>query len=39
MKLSHRHMLVYGLLLLAWALVLGWQTAEHFRVESAARAH
>jgi signal transduction histidine kinase len=35
----YRHRtLVYGLLLLAWALLLGWQTAEHFRVERAARA-
>jgi len=38
MELNHRRTLIYGLLLLAWVLVLGWQTAEHFRVERAARA-
>jgi signal transduction histidine kinase len=38
MEPSRRRTLIYGLLLAAWALVLGWQTAEHFRVESAARA-
>ncbi len=37
MKLNNRHTLIYGLLMLGWALVLGWQTAEHFRVESTAR--
>jgi len=37
MELNHRRTLIYGLLLLAWVLVLGWQTAEHFRVERAAR--
>jgi signal transduction histidine kinase len=34
----NRRTLIYGALLLAWVLVLGWQTAEHFRVERAARA-
>src|ERR1700693_3335167 len=38
MEPSRRRTLIYGLLLAAWALVLGWQTAEHFRVEGAARA-
>ena len=31
-------MLVYGALLTLWALILGWQVAEHFRVRRAARA-
>jgi signal transduction histidine kinase len=38
MELARRNALVYGLLLAAWVLILGWQTAEHFRVERAARA-
>ena len=38
MELNRRRSLVYGFLLLAWVLVLGWQTAEHFRVQRAARA-
>ena len=38
MESARRHTLVYGLLLAAWALILSWQTAEHFRVERAARA-
>jgi len=38
MEPNRRRTLVYGLLLLAWVLVLGWQTAEHFRVNRAARA-
>ena len=38
MEPNRRRTLIYGLLLLAWVLVLGWQTAEHFRVERAARA-
>ena len=29
---------MYGLLIAAWVVVLGWQVAEHFRVERAARA-
>jgi len=37
MEMSRRSTLIYGLLLVAWALVLGWQTAEHFRVQQAAR--
>lgn len=38
MQPVRRHALVYGLLLAAWALILVWQTAEHFRVERVARA-
>ncbi|HTS17005.1 MAG TPA: ATP-binding protein [Verrucomicrobiae bacterium] len=38
MDISRRSTLIYGLLLAAWVLVLGWQTAEHFRVRRAARA-
>ena len=38
MKPNRRRALIYGLLLLTWVLLLGWQTAEHFRVERAARA-
>ena len=38
MELARRNALVYGLLLAAWVLILGWQTAEHFRVEKLARA-
>ena len=38
MDISRRSTLIYGLLLAAWMLVLGWQTAEHFRVRRAARA-
>ena len=37
MDLKRHRTLVYGCLLLAWALVLGWQTAEHFHVKRAAR--
>lgn len=36
--MNRRNALVYGLLLTAWVLILGWQTAEHFRVQRAARA-
>ena len=32
-----RRSLVYGLLLAAWLLLMGWQGAEHFRVKGAAR--
>ena len=35
---ARRHLLVYGLLLTAWGLVLGWQVAEYFRVRASARA-
>ncbi len=38
METNSRHKLIYGVLLFAWLLVIGWQTAEHFRVERAARA-
>jgi len=37
MELTRRSLLVYGLMLAAWALLLGWQVTEHFRVERAAR--
>ena len=37
MEINRRSTLIYGFLLVAWALVLGWQTAEHFRVQQAAR--
>lgn len=37
MDLARRSTLIYGFLLAAWTLVLGWQTAEHFRVQRAAR--
>ena len=37
MKPSRPNALVYGLLLLAWVLVVGWQAEEHLRVEDAAR--
>jgi len=36
--MKRRSVLIYGLLLIAWVLVLGWQTTEHFRVQRAARA-
>jgi signal transduction histidine kinase len=38
MDIGRRSTLIYGLLLAAWVLALGWQTAEHFRVRRAARA-
>lgn len=38
METPRRRLLIYALLFAAWALVLGWQVAEHFRVERAARA-
>jgi signal transduction histidine kinase len=38
MDIGRRSTLIYGLLLAAWVVVLGWQTAEHFRVRRAARA-
>ncbi|MBI3849746.1 MAG: ATP-binding protein [Verrucomicrobia bacterium] len=37
MEITRRSFLVYGLLLAAWILVLGWQVAEHSRVQRAAR--
>ena len=37
MELNRRRTVVYGFLLLTWVLILGWQTAEHFRVNRAAR--
>jgi signal transduction histidine kinase len=38
MELRRRSVLIYGLLLAAWVLILGWQVTEHFRVRRAARA-
>ena len=38
METPRRRLLIYALLFGAWALVLGWQVAEHFRVERVARA-
>lgn len=38
METPRRRLLIYALLFAAWVLVLGWQVAEHFRVERAARA-
>lgn len=38
MEPKRNRALVYGLLLSAWVLLLGWQGIEHFRVERAARA-
>jgi len=37
MKPRRRSTLVYGLLLLVWVLVLGWQVEEHYRVQEAAK--
>jgi len=37
MELSRRSLLVYGLLVVAWMLLLGWQVTEHYHVERAAR--
>ena len=37
MHLSRRSALVYGILPLAWLLVLGWQFAEHQRISRSAR--
>lgn len=36
--INRRNRLVYGLLVLAWALVIIWQAIEHRRVQQAARA-
>jgi signal transduction histidine kinase len=38
MELKNRNFLVYALLFVVWALVLGWQVEEHVRVREAARA-
>ena len=37
MELKSRNQLIYGLLLIAWLLVVGWQVQEHFRITNAAR--
>ena len=36
--MTHRRLLVWGFLLAAWTVVLGWQVAEHARVSRTARA-
>ena len=38
MDATRRSVWVYGLLFVAWCLVIGWQTVEHVRVQKAARA-
>ena len=37
MELKRRNLLVYACLVGLWALVVGWQVDEHFRVEDTAR--
>ncbi len=37
MDISRRSTLIYGLLLLVWVLVVGWQVEEHMRVREAAK--
>jgi signal transduction histidine kinase len=37
MQPSRRSLLIYALLLVTWALVVGWQVEEHQRVKEAAR--
>jgi len=37
MKPHRRSTLVYGLLLLVWVVVLGWQVEEHYRAQDAAK--
>lgn len=37
MELKRRNVLVYGLLAAVWALVVGWQVVEHYRVKTSAR--
>jgi signal transduction histidine kinase len=36
--MNRRNLLVYGILLAAWAVVMAWQVAEHLRVRRSARA-
>src|SRR5688572_18519090 len=36
--MSRRGLIVYGILFAAWAVVVGWQVAEHVRVRVSARA-
>ena len=38
MASSRRGTVIYALLAVAWGLIAVWQTAEHFRVQTAARA-
>lgn len=38
METARRSIWIYGLLLAAWVLILGWQIGEHLRVQRAARA-
>lgn len=38
MESSRRNALVFGVLAAAWLLILGWQVAEHSRVQDAAQA-
>lgn len=38
MELTRRNLLVYGLILVVWVLVVGWQVEEHVRVREAAKA-
>jgi signal transduction histidine kinase len=37
MDISRRSTLIYGLLLLVWVLVVGWQVEEHLRVREVAK--
>jgi signal transduction histidine kinase len=37
MELRRRSALIYGLLLVVWLVVVGWQIEEHVRVEAAAK--
>jgi signal transduction histidine kinase len=37
MELKRRDTLVYGLLLVIWLVVVGWQVEEHVRIDSAAK--
>src|SRR5215470_7795479 len=37
MDISRRSTQIYGLLLVLWVLVLGWQVEEHLRVREAAK--
>jgi signal transduction histidine kinase len=38
MEMTRRSMFVYGLVTCVWALVMGWQVEEHWRVKEAAKA-